>query len=41
VVWIAPIEVALFALFLFLAHRALLLMETLGKREGRLTLRGQ
>jgi len=39
--WIAPIEVALFALFLFLAHRALLLMETLGKREGRLTLRGQ
>jgi ABC-2 type transport system permease protein len=39
-VWIPPIEVALFALFLFLAHRALLLMETLGKREGRLTLRG-
>ena len=41
VAWIAPIEVALFAFFLFLAHRALLLMETLGKREGRLTLRGQ
>lgn len=41
VAWIPPIEVALFALFLFLAHRALLLMETLGKREGRLTLRGQ
>jgi len=41
VAWIAPIEVALFVLFLFLAHRALLLMETLGKREGRLTLRGQ
>lgn len=39
--WIPPIEVALFALFLFLAHRSLLLMENLGKREGRLTLRGQ
>lgn len=39
--WIPPIEIALFALFLFLAHRSLLLMETLGKREGRLTLRGQ
>lgn len=39
--WIPPIEIALFALFLFLAHRALLLMENLGKREGRLTLRGQ
>jgi len=39
--WIPPIEVALLALFLFLAHRSLLLMETLGKREGRLTLRGQ
>ncbi len=38
--WIPPIEIALFALFLFLAHRSLLLMETLGKREGRLTLRG-
>jgi ABC-2 type transport system permease protein len=41
VAWIPPIEIALFALFLFLAHRALLLMENLGKREGRLTLRGQ
>jgi len=41
VAWIPPIEIALFAIFLFLAHRALLLMETLGKREGRLTLRGQ
>jgi ABC-2 type transport system permease protein len=38
--WIPPIEIALFGIFLFLAHRALLLMETLGKREGRLTLRG-
>jgi ABC-2 type transport system permease protein len=41
IAWIPPIEIALFALFLYLAHRALLLMETLGKREGRLTLRGQ
>ncbi|MGE5178064.1 MAG: ABC transporter permease [Bacteroidota bacterium] len=40
VAWIAPIEVLLFAVFLFLAHKALHLMEGLGKREGRLTLRG-
>jgi ABC-2 type transport system permease protein len=38
--WIPPIQVALFALFLFLAHRALTTMEELGKREGRLTVRG-
>jgi len=39
-VWIPPIQVALLALFLFLAQRALATMENLGKREGRLTLRG-
>jgi ABC-2 type transport system permease protein len=38
--WIPPIEIALFVLFLFLAHRSLLLMEMMGKREGRLTIRG-
>ena len=38
--WIPPILVALLALYLFLAQRALSLMESLGKREGRLTLRG-
>ena len=38
--WIPPLQVALLVLFLFLAHRSLALMETLGKREGRLTLRG-
>ncbi|HEX7078886.1 MAG TPA: ABC transporter permease [Candidatus Eisenbacteria bacterium] len=38
--FIVPIEIVLFALFLFLAHRALLLLERLGKEEGRLTLRG-
>ncbi|MGE5175404.1 MAG: ABC transporter permease [Hyphomicrobiales bacterium] len=38
--WIAPIEVGLFLLFFFLAHRALLLLERLGKEEGRLTIRG-
>lgn len=38
--WIVLIEVGLLALYLFLAHRALALLETLGKREGRLTIRG-
>jgi len=38
--WIPPIEIALFLIFLFLAHRSLLLMEMMGKREGRLTIRG-
>ena len=38
--WIPPIQVALLALFLFLAQRSLATMENLGKREGRLTLRG-
>jgi ABC-2 type transport system permease protein len=40
VAWIAPIEVLLLALYLYLAHRALVGMENLGKREGRLTIRG-
>jgi len=39
-VWIPPIQVALLAIFVFLAQRALATMENLGKREGRLTLRG-
>lgn len=38
--WIPPILVGLLVLFLFLAQRSLSLMESLGKREGRLTLRG-
>ncbi len=38
--WIPPIQIALFAIFLFLAHRSLTTMEELGKREGRLTVRG-
>ena len=38
--WIPPLQVLLLAIFLFLAHRSLELMENLGKREGRLTLRG-
>jgi ABC-2 type transport system permease protein len=38
--WIPVVLVALLALFLFLAHRSLEFMENLGKREGRLTLRG-
>jgi ABC-2 type transport system permease protein len=38
--WIPPIQVALLALFLYLAHSALATMERLGKQEGRLTLRG-
>lgn len=40
VVWIVPIQAALLVLYLLLAHRALLVMENLGKREGRLTIRG-
>lgn len=38
--WIVPIQAVLLVLYLFLAHRALLTMENLGKREGRLTIRG-
>ncbi|MGH7681229.1 MAG: ABC transporter permease [Candidatus Eiseniibacteriota bacterium] len=38
--WIPPIQVALLILFLYLAQKALATMENLGKREGRLTLRG-
>ena len=38
--YIVPIQLVLVLVFLFLAHRSLLYMETLGKREGRLTLRG-
>ena len=37
---IPPLQVLLLAIFLYLAHRSLALMENLGKREGRLTLRG-
>ena len=40
VVWIVPIQAALLVVYLLLAHRALLVMENLGKREGRLTIRG-
>lgn len=39
-VWIPPLQILLLVVFLFLAHRSLALMENLGKREGRLTLRG-
>jgi ABC-2 type transport system permease protein len=38
--WIPPLQILLLAGFLYLAHRSLELMENLGKREGRLTLRG-
>jgi len=38
--WIPPIQLALIALFLALARVSLRTMEELGKREGRLTLRG-
>jgi ABC-2 type transport system permease protein len=38
--WIPPIQVVLTVVFLFLAHRSLQVMEELGKREGRLTVRG-
>lgn len=40
VAWIVPIQTGLLFLYLFLAHRSLLFMENLGKREGRLTIRG-
>jgi ABC-2 type transport system permease protein len=40
IAWIVPIQAGLLVLYLFLADRALLAMETLGKREGRLTIRG-
>jgi ABC-2 type transport system permease protein len=38
--WIPPIQIALTALFLFIAHVLLRHMENLGKHEGRLTARG-
>ena len=38
--WIVPIQAGLLIVYLVLAHRALLTMENLGKREGRLTIRG-
>lgn len=38
--WIPPIQIALTVLFLYLARVSLRTMENLGKREGRLTLRG-
>jgi ABC-2 type transport system permease protein len=38
--WIVPIQAGLLVLYLLLAHRALIGMETLGKREGRITIRG-
>ena len=38
--WIPPIQIALTALFLYVAAVALRYMENLGKHEGRLTLRG-
>lgn len=38
--WIVPIQGCLLVLYLLLAHRALIGMETLGKREGRITIRG-
>ncbi len=38
--WIPPIQIALTVVFFYLARVALLAMENLGKREGRLTLRG-
>lgn len=38
--WIPPIQIALTVVFLYLARVSLRAMENLGKREGRLTLRG-
>ncbi|MBI4364512.1 MAG: ABC transporter permease [Candidatus Latescibacteria bacterium] len=38
--WIPPIQIALTVVFLYLARVSLRTMENLGKREGRLTLRG-
>jgi ABC-2 type transport system permease protein len=40
IAWTVPILVILLVLYLFLAHRALTVMENLGKREGRITIRG-
>jgi len=40
IAWIVPIQAVLLVLYLDLARRALLVMENLGKREGRLTIRG-
>lgn len=40
IAWIVPIQAALLVLYLYLARQALLFMENLGKREGRLTIRG-
>jgi ABC-2 type transport system permease protein len=40
VAWIVPLQAGLLVVYLLLAHRALLFMENLGKREGRLTIRG-
>ena len=39
-VWIPPIQIALTALFLYIASVMLRYMENLGKHEGRLTVRG-
>ncbi|TMQ57317.1 MAG: ABC transporter permease [Candidatus Eisenbacteria bacterium] len=38
--WIPPIQIALTLVFVHLARVSLLAMENLGKREGRLTLKG-
>jgi ABC-2 type transport system permease protein len=38
--WIPPIQIALTAVFLYIAGVALRFMEELGKHEGRLTVRG-
>jgi ABC-2 type transport system permease protein len=40
IAWIVPIQATLLVLYLVLARQALLVMENLGKREGRLTIRG-
>jgi ABC-2 type transport system permease protein len=40
IAWTAPLLVALLIIYLLLAHRALTVMETLGKRDGRITIRG-
>ena len=38
--WIIPLQAGLLIVYLLLAHRALVAMENLGKREGRITIRG-
>jgi ABC-2 type transport system permease protein len=38
--WIIPLQAVLLIVYLYLAHRALLTMENLGKQEGRITTRG-